>query len=148
MNAYSFIRQFIFVLLVSISFFALLPAHATDIKDDIIGQVTASGEKGEFKSDAAPQQIIAEIIQVGLGVVGTLFISLIVYGGYLRFTSLGESDRVEKSTSVIQRAVIGLVVTLMAYGITLFIAQRAYNTAIDRPGYDTSRGQPSFFSPF
>lgn len=55
---------------------------------------------------------------------GILFMALIVYGGYLFVTAHGEDEQVEKGRKIIVASIVGIVIVLMAYSITLFIGTR------------------------
>ncbi|MEK7516207.1 MAG: hypothetical protein AAB562_01275, partial [Patescibacteria group bacterium] len=65
--------------------------------------------------------IIGKIIAVGIGLVGVIFLVLMVYGGFLWMTARGDEQKVEKSKDLITAAVIGLVIVLAAYIITNFV---------------------------
>jgi len=65
--------------------------------------------------------IIGRIIAVGIGLVGVIFLVLMVYGGFLWMTARGDEQKVEKSKELITAAVIGLVIVLAAYVITNFV---------------------------
>lgn len=76
-----------------------------------------------------PQQIAALIIQGLLTFLAIIFVILIIYGGFLYMTAMGESDKVKKGKSVITYAVIGLIIIISAYAITRFVFDIALNTA-------------------
>jgi hypothetical protein len=65
--------------------------------------------------------IIATIINSLLGLVGVIFLVLIIYSGYTWMTAGGDEGKVEKAKETIGRAVIGLVIVLLAYAIANFI---------------------------
>lgn len=67
------------------------------------------------------------VINVFLGLLGLIFLILILYGGVLWMTAAGNEERVKKATQVIERAVIGLIIVAMAYGITYFVLRAVTN---------------------
>ncbi len=70
---------------------------------------------------------IATIIQVVLGLLGTIFVILMIYAGILWMTAGGNDTQVKKAQNIIQRAAIGLLIVVLAYAITYFIFQNLPN---------------------
>ncbi|MFA5644495.1 MAG: hypothetical protein WC928_03150 [Patescibacteria group bacterium] len=70
---------------------------------------------------ATPEKIIAIIIQALLSLMGVVFIALIIFGGIQWMTASGNEQRIEKAQSIIKRAVVGLVIVLLAYIISYFV---------------------------
>ena len=66
---------------------------------------------------------IATIIQVVLGLLGSLLVILMIYAGILWMTAGGNDTQVKKAQNIIQRAAIGLLIVVLAYAITYFIFQ-------------------------
>ena len=61
---------------------------------------------------------LAGLIQVALSVAGILFFIVILYGGFLWLTAGGNEEQVTKAQAFVKNAVIGLVITLVAFIIT------------------------------
>jgi hypothetical protein len=61
---------------------------------------------------------IGTIISAALGLVGVIFLVLMIYGGFLWMTAGGESDRVDDAKKIVRNAVIGLILIFSAYAIT------------------------------
>lgn len=68
--------------------------------------------------------IIGRIIGAGLAFIGTLFFVLIVYGGFIWMMARGNEQEVAKAKELITAAVIGLVIVLSAYAITVYLGER------------------------
>ena len=66
-------------------------------------------------------EIIGSVIAAFAGLLGTVFMVLMLYGGWLWFTSQGDTKQVQKAKDVIINSVIGLAIILTAYAITNFI---------------------------
>lgn len=132
------------VLLLSFSilllFFSVpaLPVYGQSLTDDILGQVdSAAGSEGaDLGTPTDPRQAIAEIIRYTLSLIGMLCIVLIVTAGYWRLTAHGEDSKIEKSNKTIQGAVIGLIIILLSYAITLFVVPRIQNRVQNTPVYE------------
>lgn len=75
----------------------------------------------QYSSTAGVVIIVVGVVRIILGLVGTIFIILIIYAGYLWMTARGNSEQVEKSKQILQEAIIGALIILAAYAITYFI---------------------------
>lgn len=61
------------------------------------------------------------VVNIVLSFSGVIFMSLMVYAGYLWMTARGEASQIEKSQNMIRSAIIGMIITVGAYSITNFI---------------------------
>lgn len=64
---------------------------------------------------------VSSFITIVLGLVGVIFLALIIYGGFLWMTAAGNEKQVETAKNIISRAAIGLIIIVLAYAITFFI---------------------------
>ncbi len=126
-----------------VSLFACLlifqPASAQrDLRADVGGQLKAGGGKAGFEVEnpKPPQLIVAEIIQIALGLVGMMVTGLIVLAGYWLITADGEQDQILKAKKTMTGAVIGLGIILSSYAITTFVAKRIQNTVSSDKAYE------------
>ena len=65
--------------------------------------------------------IIGIAIQAFLSILGVLFLVYIVYAGYKWMSAAGDEEKVTKAKDTIERAVIGLLVTIGAYAISVWL---------------------------
>ncbi len=70
-----------------------------------------------------PAEVIANIIAILLGLVGIIFFVMIIYSGFQWMTSGGNEEKVTTAKKRLQFAVIGLVVILTSYIITIYVAE-------------------------
>lgn len=66
-------------------------------------------------------ETIGRYIRIMLSLVGTIFLALTVYAGFLWMTASGNEDQVTKATDIIKMATIGLIIALAASSITFFV---------------------------
>ncbi|PIR43055.1 hypothetical protein COV24_04730 [candidate division WWE3 bacterium CG10_big_fil_rev_8_21_14_0_10_32_10] len=79
-------------------------------------------EKGAgFDKSVTIGTISGRVINTALSLVGLIFLILMVYAGYLWMTARGEEDKVNKAQSIIRSSIIGLVLVMSAYAITVLI---------------------------
>lgn len=64
-----------------------------------------------------PQQLIGQIINAVLGVVGSLALLMFVFGGLTWMTSGGSAEKIKKGRDILVWAAIGLIVVFSAYGL-------------------------------
>ncbi len=61
------------------------------------------------------------VVDIILGVVGSLALLMFVYGGIMMLISAGNSDKVSKAKGIIIAAVIGLGIVFASYLIIEFV---------------------------
>jgi len=66
-------------------------------------------------------QAIGKVIGAVLSFVGVIFLILMIYGGYIWMLARGNEQEVEKAKNIIQNALIGLVIVLAAYIVTILV---------------------------
>lgn len=74
-----------------------------------------------FSPDQDLPDIIGSFISVFLGLLGIIFLVLVLYAGFLWMTAQGETEKTEKAKKLLTQAVIGLVIILGAYAISGFV---------------------------
>ena len=102
-------------------------------KDDL----NVTGDKMGYVV-GSPQDIIrlrmtltVTIIRSFLGILGMLFLILIIWGGYDWMFSGGNEERVTKAKQRIKMAVNGLIIVLGAYAITTLIFSKLFDLTIN-----------------
>lgn len=118
-------KSFLQILSVSVSIFLFvtIPALAQNSAAEQIQEgLKATGEESGAGYSTIPiEELIGQLIQVILGIVGVLFLVLTVYAGFLWMTAAGEGKRVQTAKDILRNSLIGLVVIIAAYALTTFI---------------------------
>jgi len=65
--------------------------------------------------------VVGIVIQAFLGILGVLFLIYVIYAGYGWMTAQGEEEKVTKAKDTLTRAVIGLIITIAAYAISVWV---------------------------
>ncbi|MBU1663142.1 hypothetical protein KJ627_01270 [Patescibacteria group bacterium] len=65
--------------------------------------------------------IIANIIKIILGLLGIIFLVLIIYAGFNWMTAAGDEEKVTKATDTLRRAIIGLIIIIAAFAIATLV---------------------------
>ncbi len=74
--------------------------------------------------------VIVRIINIFLGFLGIIAVSIVLYGGYLYMTSRGDEEQVAGAKKLLINGAIGLVIIMSAFAITSFVL-RSLKSAID-----------------
>ena len=77
---------------------------------------------------------VMQIVRLLLGFLGIVAILLMLYGGFLWFTSAGNEEKVSQAKKVISAAIIGLVIIFISYAIAQFVINQLL-VATGAPGY-------------
>jgi len=64
---------------------------------------------------------ISNVIQILLGFLGIIAVIIILWGGFIWMTAMGDEGKVEKAKKLIIAGVIGIVIILAAYSIASFV---------------------------
>jgi hypothetical protein len=65
--------------------------------------------------------VIGSLISAVLGVLGIVLLVMLLYAGFLWMTAGGNGDQVGKAKTIMINSVIGLVILLASYSISLFV---------------------------
>jgi len=120
----------------------LMPiVKAATLRDAFSGQLSTVGSRSGFNtSQRSVDPIIGTIISVILSFLGVIFLILMVYGGYTWMMAAGNDEKVTKAKSLIKAAIIGLLIVVGAYAITIFVMARISKDLIPETGGISSGG--------
>lgn len=79
------------------------------------------GKESQILQKGNLEDIIFKVIQYLLGFIGVVMIVIIAYGGFTWMTAAGNEEKVKKAKNLLQNGLIGLIVIMVAYAITIFI---------------------------
>lgn len=96
-----------------------------DYRDDLAQQLeaTAGTQGANFGEAVDPRIAVSLLIRNALTLVGTLMLAYMVWAGFTWMTAAGADDKIDKAKKAITRSVIGLIIILSAYAITLFVTR-------------------------
>ena len=110
---------------VGLSFCFIQDVSAASVNTDLRTQLDSAGRPswgaGAPTGTNSLSGIMATGIKAFLGLLGIIFLVLIIYAGFLWMTAQGDEEKVTKAKDTITRAVIGLVIIILAYSITYFV---------------------------
>lgn len=83
--------------------------------------LTQTAERATLSVTKTVPQYVGGIIGAILGIIGVIFLILIVYAGILWMLAEGDETKVGKARGLIFHAIIGLILVFSAYAITRFV---------------------------
>lgn len=99
-----------------------MSAPAAKAQESLNLLINAGNTAGYAKADQySAAATVGKIINVSLGIIGVLFLGLMVYAGYLWLTAGGDEEQVKKAKSYMYNSLIGLVIVLASYGLSNYI---------------------------
>lgn len=99
-------------------------AALTKLKD--VGEGTGGGYAAA--TEYSFSGILGTVVSAALGLLGVIFIILMLIAGYNWMTASGNEEKVTKAKETIWRAIIGLIITVGAYAIWYFVLTKFINT--------------------
>lgn len=96
-------------------------SESARVKSGGSAQVKSPAECAQPKEERTVGGSVTQIINVVLSVLGIIAVLVIVIAGIMYATSTGDAGRVNKAKSVIQYALIGLIVAGLAWAIVNFV---------------------------
>jgi len=118
------ITGIIAVVMFCVFFFSATAASAQLGLGGATEKLKTTADKAGVQRDGDLGTIVGNVINTALALVGTIFLVLTVYGGFLWMTARGEEDQITKAKGIIRSSIIGLVIVVSAYAITFFVTSR------------------------
>lgn len=113
------------VMLLSLLVLPLTAGAAELTADDLglgLGGTTAGEGAGEIGlGDQDIMTSINSIIRVILSFLGILAVIIILWGGFIWMTAMGDETKVDKAKTLIIAGIVGIVIILSAYAIAEFV---------------------------
>ena len=75
----------------------------------------------EYQGAESIETVIGRLINVALGLLGIIFLILVVYAGFLYLTDQGEGKKAEKAMKLLTKAITGIVLVVAAYAISNYV---------------------------
>lgn len=88
---------------------------------DATAQKTGHTEQAFFSSADSLEGGIGNIVFALLSLVGIIFLILLIYGGVFWMIARGNESQVEKAKNIITNSLVGLIIILLAYAISIFV---------------------------
>lgn len=84
---------------------------------DTLKEVGPQAGYSDATDETSVSAIAGTIVATILGLLGVVFIILIIYAGIMWMTAGGEEAKVEKAQTILKNAIIGLILTVSATAV-------------------------------
>lgn len=117
--------------LIIISFFAMNFCFAAGLiknetKDKIENLTDTSGMYG-YEVGAGQEgllNLVQTVINAFLSIIGVILLVYLLSAGYKWMTAHGEEEKVTQAKDTIKRAIVGVIIVVAAYAISIFVMAR------------------------
>lgn len=114
--------------LLTIPSLSVKAASSYNFKNDSGINEVAPGLGYEVNSELPVEYYIGTILSVLFSLLGLVFFILIIYAGINWMTAQGNEAQVTKAKEIISKAIVGLIICLLAYALTFFVMNALQKT--------------------
>jgi Type IV secretion system pilin len=98
--------------------FLPLVAHAQDFGKKLLSD---TGVKNGGYQTSSIETILGNVITAFLGLLGVIFLVLMLYGGYMWLIARGNEEKVNTAKDTIKNSIIGLIIVVASYAISYYV---------------------------
>lgn len=88
--------------------------------NSVLAQTAATNKYNIELGNASPEDLVVNVINWILGILALVAVIMILIGGFKWMTAGGNEEKVEGAKKLLIAAVIGLVIILAAWGISIY----------------------------
>ncbi len=92
--------------------------------DDVITDLDNVAGQAKINQEVTTFEIIGTFIKTFLTFIGAIFLLLMVYGGVKWMMASGNEEKIKQASDLISKAIIGLIIIIMAYLLTNYFIFR------------------------
>jgi len=123
----------ILAVLLVIANIAIINPFTAHAAGDLYGLNTSVNKAPDLKTDSTLPQITGAIINYAFGLLGTVFMIVILLGGYKWLTSMGNEEKVQAAKHLISMGIYGMIIIFLAYAISYAVIY-GLEQAVTNPG--------------
>jgi predicted small integral membrane protein len=118
------LKSFILILGIALGLGLMMPAGA-NAASVISAQCADNPDSAVCKDqNANPTDLTKNIVNILLFIVGAISVVMIIVGGMMYATSAGDSAQVTKAKNILMYAIVGLVVSFVAFAVVQFVVTK------------------------
>ncbi|MDP2737082.1 MAG: hypothetical protein Q8O59_04900 [bacterium] len=116
----------LFLIFFFVTNFCLAAFLKPTTKTEIEQQANVTGVSGGYDvyGGSTIFTLIQTVINALLSLIGVILLAYILYAGYNWMTAQGEEEKVTKAKDTLKRAIIGVIIIVAAYAISVFVMSR------------------------
>ncbi len=113
----------------------IVPAKAfaqLRVQANILDEFDKAGAAVFGSANTAPTlvELIGNGIQIALSLLGVVLLFYILYAGFLWMTAGGTQEKVQQAQGIIRNCIIGIIIILASYSITLFVERALQSSGL------------------
>lgn len=108
------------VVLLIFPYFVFAEADPLFVLDYVAQEGGYAGGVDEYSMS----KMVGTVIEAVLSMLGVVFTVLLLYGGFKWMKASGREEDVKTAQAIIGNAIIGLILTVSSYSISLFVMSR------------------------
>ena len=89
-----------------------------------LNKLTEVAGSGGYSANTSLPAIIGLVIRAALGLVGVIFIILMIVAGFSWMTASGNEQKIQKAQEMIKTTIVGLIITVSAWALWNFILEK------------------------
>ncbi|MFA6475293.1 MAG: pilin [Patescibacteria group bacterium] len=106
----------------------MLTAAATNASSLTVDQLDNTGiTDAMILGNASPEALVISVINWVLGILALIAVVLILVGGFRWMTAGGNEEKVEGAKKTLYAALIGLVIILAGWGVSVYVINNLLN---------------------
>jgi len=102
-------------------FFATNFCSAALLKNSAAIKTQVDASAGSYDTNIKIYTLAQTLINAFLSLVGVILLAYLLYSGYNWMTARGDEEKVTKAKDTITRAIIGVIIIVAAYAISIFV---------------------------
>lgn len=116
-----FVNVFFILLLLLISINSATAGNLWDMQSGMDSDTGVGSVFGDTDEPTDLRVLVVNVIKVLLGLLALFFTILIILAGFRWMNSRGNEDEVKKAKEQLKNGIIGIIIIISAYAITLFV---------------------------
>lgn len=148
-NYFNFMKKYIYIInlaILIIIFFGVINCSQAagllnnEIKTKINTQGIQAGTYGGYETvgEGGILSVVQIIINAFLSIIGVLLLIYLLTAGYKWMTAHGEEEKVTEAKDTIKRAIVGVIIIVASYAISIFVMSRLEAGSLKGGGGATS----------
>ena len=115
------------------------PAGGTvqGLLDETAGTSGAGYNTSKDQGQTGLARIVGSVVRAFISLIGIIFVSYTVYGGFLWMTAAGNDEKISKAKNILRDGIIGIIVILAAGAIYITVRELLLSGTV--AGTDQSR---------
>ncbi|KKR91930.1 MAG: hypothetical protein UU95_C0024G0021 [Parcubacteria group bacterium GW2011_GWC2_42_12] len=120
------------------------------LKDNVLDNISKDaqnvGVTAGYNLDSPDDKaliLVQTVINIFLSIIGVLLLVYILYAGYNWLTAQGEEEKVTKAKDTLKRAIVGAIIIVAAYAISIFVMSGIEQGTLKGAG----GGSPNIYQP-